>query len=120
MAGRYAARARHLSALEKAHGEMARQTYTGTVIAEQLQQAVHDSRLKDTAPDVQRKLIKEKTAGTGFETVYIDTKLALEKENGQNDLEAVAKTIGLSQEDLQTAIDTKGTISSTFRVLCPV
>ena len=111
MAGRYAARARHLSALEKAHGEMARQTYTGTVMAEQLQQAVHDSRLKDTAPDVQRKLIKEKAAGTGFETVYIDTELALEKENGQNDLEAVAKTIGLSQEDLQTAIDTKGTIA---------
>lgn len=110
-AGRYAARARHLSALEKAHGEMARQTYTGTVMAEQLQQAVHDSRLKDTAPDVQRKLIKEKAAGTGFETVYIDTELALEKENGQNDLEAVAKTIGLSQEDLQTAIDTKGTIA---------
>ena len=111
MVGRYAARARHLSALEKAHGEMARQTYTGTVMAEQLQQAVHDSRLKDTAPDVQRKLIKEKAAGTGFETVYIDTELALEKENGQNDLEAVAKTIGLSQEDLQTAIDTKGTIA---------
>lgn len=111
MAGRYAARARHLSALEKAHGEMARQTYTGTVMAEQLQQAIHDSRLKDTAPDVQRKLIKEKAAGTGFETVYIDTELALEKENGQNDLEAVAKTIGLSQEDLQTAIDTKGTIA---------
>ncbi|MGM9580340.1 MAG: LPD23 domain-containing protein [Anaerovibrio sp.] len=111
MAGRYAARARHLSALEKAHGELARQTYTGTVMAEQLQQAVHDSRLKDTAPDVQRKLIKEKAAGTGFETVYIDTELALEKENGQNDLEAVAKTIGLSQEDLQTAIDTKGTIA---------
>lgn len=111
MAGRYAARARHLSALEKAHGEMARQTYTGTVMAEQLQQAVHDSRLKDTAPDIQRKLIKEKAAGTGFETVYIDTELALEKENGQNDLEAVAKTIGLSQEDLQTAIDTKGTIA---------
>lgn len=111
MAGRYAARARHLSALEKAHGEMARQTYTGTVMAEQLQQAVHDSRLKDTAHDIQRKLIKEKAAGTGFETVYIDTELALEKENGQNDLEAVAKTIGLSQEDLQTAIDTKGTIA---------
>ena len=111
MTGRYVARARHLSALEKAHGEMARQTYTGTVMAEQLQQAVHDSRLKDTAPDVQRKLIKEKAAGTGFETVYIDTELALEKENGQNDLEAVAKTIGLSQEDLQTAIDTKGTIA---------
>ena len=111
IAGRYAARARHLSALEKAHGEMARQTYTGTVMAEQLQQAVLDSRLKDTAPDVQRKLIKEKAAGTGFETVYIYTELALEKENGQNDLEAVAKTIGLSQEDLQTAIDTKGTIA---------
>ena len=111
IAGRYAARARHLSALGKVHGEMARQTYTGTIMAEQLQQAVHDSRLKDTAPDVQRKLIKEKAAGTGFETVYIDTELALEKENGQNDLEAVAKTIGLSQEDMQTAIDTKGTIA---------
>lgn len=111
MAGRYAARARQLSRIENEYGALARQTYTGTVMAEQLQQAVRNSRLKETAPDIQRKIIRAKAAGTGFETMYIDTELVLEKENGREDLEALAKSVGLSQEELQTAIDTKGTIA---------
>lgn len=111
MTGRYAARARQLSRIENEYGALARQTYSGTVMAEQLQQAVRNSRLKETAPDIQRKIIREKAAGTGFETMYIDTELALEKENGREDLEAVAKSAGLSQDELQAAIDNKGTIA---------
>lgn len=109
--GRYAIRQRHLLKNETDAERMARHTYTGAVMAEQLQEAVHSSELQKTAPDVQAQLIKEKAAGTGFEIMYIDTEMALQKENGQQDLEALAKAAGIDEEALQTAVDTKGTIA---------
>jgi hypothetical protein len=109
--GRYAIRQRHLLKNETDAERMARHTYTGAVMAEQLQEAVHSSELQKTAPDVQAQLIKEKAAGTGFEIMYIDTEMALQKENGQQDLEALAKAAGINEEALQTAVDTKGTIA---------
>lgn len=68
--GRYAVRQKHLAKTEAYNGAMARHTYTGVVMAQELQQAVHDSVLQKTAPDVQRKLIHDRAAGTGFEVVY--------------------------------------------------
>lgn len=112
--GRYAARQRHLNNIEDKAGTMARHTYTGTVMAEQLQQAVHEGELQKTAPDVQKKLIHDKAAGTGFEIMYIDTEMALKKENGQQDLEAVAQAAGIDEESLKTAVDSKGTLAITL------
>lgn len=109
--GRYAIRQRHLLKNETDAERMARHTYTGAVMAEQLQEAVHSSELQKTAPDVQAQLIKEKATGTGFEIMYIDTEMALQKENGQQDLEALAKAAGIDEEALQMAVDTKGTIA---------
>ncbi len=109
--GRYAARQRHLSQIEANNGAMARHTYTGTIMAQELQEAVHDSDLQQTAPDVQKKLIHDKAAGTGFEVMYIDTEMAMQKENGKEDLAQVAKAAGIDEEALQTAVETKGTLA---------
>ena len=109
--GRYAARQRHLSQIEANNGAMARHTYTGTIMAQELQEAVHDSDLQQTSPDVQKKLIHDKAAGTGFEVMYIDTEMAMQKENGKEDLAQVAKAAGIDEEALQTAVETKGTLA---------
>lgn len=109
--GRYAARQRHLSQIEANNGAMARHTYTGTIMAQELQEAVHDSDLQQTAPDVQKKLIHDKAAGTGFEVMYIDTEMAMQKETGKEDLAKVAKAAGIDEESLQTAVETKGTLA---------
>lgn len=109
--GRYAARQRHLSQIEANSGAMARHTYTGTIMAQELQEAVHDSDLQQTAPDVQKKLIHDKAAGTGFEVMYIDTEMAMQKESGKEDLAQVAKAAGIDEEALQTAVETKGTLT---------
>ena len=109
--GRYAARQRHLSQIEANNGAMARHTYTGTIMAQELQEAVHDSDLQQTAPDVQKKLIHDKAAGTGFEVMYIDTEMAMQKESGKEDLAQVAKAAGIDEEALQTAVETKGTLA---------
>lgn len=109
--GRYAARQRHLSQIEANNGAMARHTYTGTIMAQELQEAVHDSDLQQTAPDVQKKLIHDKAAGTGFEVMYIDTEMAMQKETGKEDLAKVAKAAGIDEEALQTAVETKGTLA---------
>ena len=109
--GRYAVRQRHLSQIEANNGAMARHTYTGTIMAQELQEAVHDSDLQQTAPDVQKKLIHDKAAGTGFEVMYIDTEMAMQKENGKEDLAQVAKAAGIDEEALQTAVETKGTLA---------
>ena len=109
--GRYAARQRHLSQIEANNGAMARHTYTGTIMAQELQEAVHDSDLQQTAPDVQKKLIHDKAVGTGFEVMYIDTEMAMQKESGKEDLAQVAKAAGINEEALQTAVETKGTLA---------
>lgn len=109
--GRYAARQRHLSQIEANNGAMARHTYTGTIMAQELQEAVHDSDLQQTAPDVQKKLIHDKAAGTGFEVMHIDTEMAMQKESGKEDLAQVAKAAGIDEEALQTAVETKGTLA---------
>lgn len=89
----------------------ARKTFSGAMMLEQLQQTVNDSKLKNTAPAVQEKLIRQQLQGTGFEMAYVDTETALRKESGRQDLENLANAAGYSKEDLQTAIDTKGTLA---------
>lgn len=101
---------RHTAEFDAKYGEAARQTMTGTIMLEQLQQAVSDGKMKDTAPDVQRRILKTQLDGTGYENAYIDTEMAMKKENGMDDLKAVAKAADISGEDLQTAIEEKGHI----------
>lgn len=101
---------KHIAQENAKYDISARKTMAGTIMLEQLQQTVADSRLKHTAPDVQEKLLRTQLDGTGFENAYVDTEMALEKENGLEDLKKIAKAAGYSNEDLQAAIDTKGNI----------
>lgn len=101
---------RHISEDNAKYSSNAKKTMIGTMMAEQLQQAVSDSKLKHTAPDVQEKLIRDQLAGTGYENVYIDTEMAMEKENGLEDLKKAAAAGGYSSEDLETAIASKGNL----------
>lgn len=88
-----------------------RETLMGSSMYEQLQQAVAQSNVKEENKDIQRKVIRQQLANTKFATVYVDTETALEKENGMDDLKAVAQAANISDEDLQTAIDEKGTLT---------
>ena len=94
---------------EKAKEELAAQkTMTGTVILNRLQQVASSAKLKETAPDVQQKIIRTQVQGSGFENAYIDTAMAVKKENGLADLKEVAKTAGIREEELQKTIESGG------------
>lgn len=107
---RQTAAMRHLAKFEATYGENARKTYTGTVMLEQLQQAIDKGNLKEKAPDVQKKILREQLKNTDYPEVYIDTEMAMQQEGGLENLKAVAKTVGISNDALQTAIEEKGSI----------
>lgn len=96
---------------EARYSKEERETLMGSAMYEQLQQAVAQSNIKEENKDIQRKVIRQQLANTEFGTVYVETETALEKENGMDDLKAVAKAANISDEDLQTAIDEKGTLT---------
>lgn len=96
---------------EARYSKEERETLMGSAMYEQLQQAVAQSNVKEENKDIQRKVIRQQLANTEFGTVYVDTETALEKETGMDDLKAVAKAANISDEDLQTAIDEKGTLT---------
>lgn len=99
----------HRLASEKVQEDSAVQTtVTGTVMLGRLQQVASSAKLKETAPDVQRKLIRAQVRGTGFENVYIDAAAALEKESGLADLKAVAKAAELSDAAVENAVQHGG------------
>lgn len=94
---------------EKAkEGLAAQKTMTGTVMLNRLQQVASSAKLKETAPDVQQKIIRTQVQGSGFENAYIDTAMAVKKENGLADLKEVAKTAGIREEELQKTIESGG------------
>ena len=100
--------ARRLSS-EKVQEQLAAQrTMTGTVMLDRLQQVASSAKLKQTAPDVQQKIIRTQVHGTGFENAYIDTEMAMKKENGLADLKEVAKTAGIRDEELEKTIQSGG------------
>lgn len=107
---RQTAAMRHLAKFEATYGENARKTYTGTVMLEQLQQAIDKGNLKEKAPDVQKKILREQLKNTDYPEVYIDTEMAMQQEGGLENLKAVAKATGISNDALQTAIEEKGNI----------
>jgi hypothetical protein len=94
---------------EKMQEQLAAQrTMTGTVMLDRLQQVASSAKLKQTAPDVQQKIIRTQVYGTGFENAYIDTEMAMKKENGLADLKEVAKTAGIRDEELEKTIQSGG------------
>lgn len=107
---RQTAAMRHLAKFEATYGENARKTYTGTVMLEQLQQAIDKGNLKEKAPDVQKKILREQLKDTEYPNTYIDSEMAMQQEGGLENLKAVAKVAGISTDELQTAIEEKGQI----------
>ena len=88
---RQTAAMRHLAKFEATYGENARKTYTGTVMLEQLQQAIDKGNLKEKAPDVQKKILREQLKDTEYSSTYIDSEMAMQQEGGLENLKAVAK-----------------------------
>lgn len=107
---RQTAAMRHLAKFEATYGENARKTYTGTVMLEQLQQAINKGNLKEKAPDVQKKILREQLKDTEYPNTYIDSEMAMQQEGGLENLKAVAKAAGISNDALQMAIEEKGQI----------
>lgn len=111
---------KNLAKAQALYGDNARQTLVGTLMMEQLQQTVAESKLAKNSPDIQTKVLREQLKQTQFQTSYIDVEMALKKENGMNDLKEVAKAANLSNEELQTAIDQKGHILVPSETLAQV
>lgn len=107
---RQTAAMRHLAKFEAMYGENARKTYTGTVMLEQLQQAIAKGNLKEKAPDIQKKILREQLKDTEYPNTYIDSEMAMQQDGGLENLKAVAKAAGISNDELQTAIEEKGQI----------
>lgn len=77
---------------------------------EQLQQAIDKGNLKEKAPDVQKKILREQLKNTEYPNTYIDSEMAMQQDGGLENLKAVAKAAGISNDELQTAIEEKGQI----------
>ena len=94
----------HASAIGQ-YNEQSQQTIVGMNLLANLQAAVADSKLKDLAPDVQQKIIRNEAKDSDFKLVYIDTESALQKETGRDSLQKVADAAGYDSDTLQTAIE---------------
>ena len=100
--------AQRLSSEKMREDIAAQRTMTGTIMLDRLQQVASSAKLKQTAPDVQQKIIRAQASGTGFENAYIDTETALQNENGLADLKEVAKAAGIRDEELENTIKNGG------------
>lgn len=109
-AGRMARARKRAADMERNYGKQQTQTYMGVMAVEQLQKAVEQGNLEKVAPDVQKKVLKEQLAGTEFSRAYIDVEMAMQKENGREDLQKVAEAAGMSADELEAAITVNGYI----------
>ncbi len=100
--------ARRLSSAQAREEVQVQHTLTGTVMLEGLQQVSSSAKLKQTAPDVQEKVIRAQVQGSPFEAAYVDTVAALQSPEGAKDLEAVARAAGISDEELSLTIAREG------------
>lgn len=102
--------AKKQAAFETKYVTDARKTIIGADMYGQLQETMKSNKLKQKSVDTHLKVLREQLKDTGFENVYIDVEMALSKEGGMEDLQKVAKASGMSDEELQTAIEEKGHI----------
>ena len=100
--------ARRLSSAQAREEAQVQHTLTGTVMLDGLQQVSSSAKLKQTAPDVQEKVIRAQVQGSPFEAAYVDTVAALQSPEGAKDLEAVARAAGISDEELSLTIAREG------------
>ena len=100
--------ARRLSSAQAREEVQVQHTLTGTVMLEGLQQVSSSAKLRQTAPDVQEKVIRAQVQGSPFEAAYVDTVAALQSPEGAKDLEAVARAAGISDEELSLTIAREG------------
>lgn len=107
-AGAVLRHARRLSSEQAREETQVQHTLTGTVMLDGLQQVSSSAKLKQTAPDVQQEIIRAQVQGSGFEAAYVDTVAALQQEQGAEDLEAVARAAGISDEELSETIAREG------------
>lgn len=109
-AGRMARARKRAADMERDYGKKNTQTMMGVMAVEQLQKAVEQGNLDKVAPDVQKKVLKEQLAGTEFSRAYIDVEMAMQKENGREDLQKIAEAEGMSADELEAAITVNGYI----------
>lgn len=109
-AGRLVRARKRAADMERTLGRQQTQTMMGVMAVEQLQKAVEQGNLNKVAPDVQKKILKEQLANTDFARAYIDVEMAIQKENGREDLQKVAEAAGMSTDELEAAITVNGFI----------
>ena len=110
-AGRFSKLGKEMETLREAYSAEERQTMAGTVVVAELQRVAKDSRLKETSPETQRKLLRAELSGTGLEVAYIDTALAQEQENGIEDIKKAGRAAGLSDEAIADTVEAGGILA---------
>ncbi|MGP1470948.1 MAG: MuF-C-terminal domain-containing protein [Schwartzia sp. (in: firmicutes)] len=110
-AGHFSKLGKEMEKLREAYSAEERQTMAGTVVVAELQRVAQDSRLKETSPDTQRKLLREELAGSGLEIAYIDTSLAMGQKNGMDDIKKVGRAAGLSDEAIADTVEAGGILA---------
>ena len=76
----------------------------GAIMVERLQQEIQNGGLKDTAPDVQRRLIREQLKDTDYTTAYIDIAAVIENEGDTKGLEEITRALGMDAEETERAL----------------
>nr|DAX84660.1 MAG TPA: crystallin beta/gamma motif-containing protein [Caudoviricetes sp.] len=108
---RFSRLGKELEEIRQTYSANERQTMAGTVVVAELQRVAQDSRLKETSPKTQRKLLREELAGSGLEIAYIDTGLAKEQENGIEDVKKAGRAAGMSDEAIADTVEAGGILA---------
>lgn len=105
-----------LAEMQDLHLKEKLKNITGISMHRQLKETegVKDFFKKD--PEIAAQVVHDSVQGTNYEKVNIDTEMVLQQEGGEQALQALADKAGLSNEELQTAIETKADITVPYEV----
>lgn len=105
-----------LAEMQDLHLKEKLKNITGISMHRQLKEAegVKDFFKKD--PEIAAQVVHDSVQGTNYEKVNIDTEMVLQQEGGEQALQALADKTGLSNEELQAAIETKADITVPYEV----
>ena len=83
----------------------------GFGMLERLRSDANVQEFMKKAPDVAEKVMKANLEGSGFETINVDTELAMQEEGTHQILKQMAQKAGITEEELNAAIETQSSIA---------
>ena len=105
-----------LAEMQDLHLKEKLKNITGISMHRQLKETEGVKEFFKKDPEIAAQVVHDSVQGTNYEKVNIDTEMVLQQEGGEQALQALADKAGLSNEELQTAIETKADITVPYEV----